>query len=78
MTVNKKRRMLIAFNVLVALSEYPSAAKVSRGMGRKTKTLNGPEARFRRELMASRGIRIKRNGGTMPVGNRSRADWWNE
>jgi hypothetical protein len=41
---------------------YPSGIKVSVELGRKTKTLNGPENRARHASMKKLGIKLKKVG----------------
>jgi hypothetical protein len=52
----KEQRMKQAIAELQKQGEYPSAAKISHAMGRRTSTLNGPECVTRRQIFRELGI----------------------
>lgn len=60
-------RMEDAIKSIVARDEYPSAARISRELGRRCIVLNGFEVKLRREIFNRLGIQKIRTGA--PPGN---------
>jgi len=59
---DKTKRMKKVIIDLVKKNIYPSAEKISKGLGRNTTTLNGPECRTRRDIFKELNIKLKRSG----------------
>lgn len=54
----KTKNMRKVIKNLIYKSIYPSAARISTGLGRNTKTLNGPECVTRRQIFKDLGISL--------------------
>lgn len=66
MTKEKETRVRDSILDLHAEGIYPSAAKISKRMGRNTKTLNGEECDLRRKVFKELDIPLKRITSLIP------------
>jgi hypothetical protein len=58
-TTGTMKRIYRIMKELVAEGEYPTAARISKKMGRRVPSLNGSECRFQRYLLRKFGERLE-------------------